>query len=296
MYAANADGEKTPSGGEALLAPYRHKSGSSKGCPDPRLDRAAEVIDETGEMLLVPIGCGRNSCPVCRRRNVMVTASMHGLNALDSPTPPTYAVLTTTRDWVDEATLREGWAQFARRVRREVCPGCGYAWFREFTQRDETADWRRTHYHSLWTHLQDDEQAQAVAEISLDVWARLAGANSDKAHGSQRVYDAGGLARYIAGLVGHHLKPGQAPPPGWSGRRTGTSRGYYATDATELRKRAKEAARDRALTYRLMLDLLDSAPDGLPDVIVDETVTYRLELAKAKPKAKIVRLPRGWTW
>lgn len=295
MPACPSDADATGPTAEALLAPYRDKSPRIDGCPTPRVDRAAEVIETTGEVVLRPLGCGRNSCSVCRRRNVMVTAAMHGLNAAASPTPPTYAVLSTTRDWVDDATLRLGWKTFARRVRREVRPACGYGWFREWTTgRNDGV--RRTHYHSVWTHLADDDEGKAVAEISTDVWGRLAGAWSEKAHGSKRVYDAGGLARYIAGLVGHHLKEGQSPPPGWTGRRCGTSRGYYAIEARELRRQAKEAARDRALTYRLMVELLDSTPDVLPSEIVDEVLTARLEKAKSMPKPTIVVLPLGWQW
>jgi hypothetical protein len=271
---------------------------AERRCPTPRYDRALEIVDDaTGEVHLCPLGCGRNTCPVCRRRNVLVTAAMHGINAAESSTPPTHAVLSTTRDWADDATMREGWAQFARRVRKQVAPSTEYAWFREWTtgQGLKSDGIRRTHYHSVWTQL-DDDQAAAVAEISNDVWGRLTRATSEKAHGSQRVYDAGGLARYIAGLVGHHLKSNQAPPPGWAGRRTGSSRGYYAVDARELRARAKLAARDRALEYRLTLEVIDECPDVLPVEILDDVVTARLEQLQARPRPRVVALPRGWTW
>lgn len=249
---------------------------------------------EGGE--LVPIACGRNGCPYCRRRNVQVTAAKMALNQSLSDRPVTHAVLTTTRDWVDEARLREGWAQFARRVRREVCSEARYAWFREWTEgRNDGV--RRTHYHSTWA-LDDDEQAAAVAAISNDVWERIAGAWSPDAHGWKAVFDAGGLARYIAGLVGHHLKANQAPPPGWAGRRFGTSRGFYAIAAEELDRRARDAVRDERLVHhleRVMVEELDP-PDGLPESIWDELLTERLEEARSRPKPRVVRLDRGWTW
>jgi cobalamin biosynthesis Mg chelatase CobN len=220
---------------------------------------------------------------------------MMGLNAMRSETPPTTAVLSTTREWVDDATLREGWAQFARHVRRDVHPDTRYAWFREWTT-GRNDGIRRTHYHSIWSHL-TDEQGQHVARISHEVWGRLAGAYSEHAHGSQRVYDAGGLAKYVAGLAGHHLKAGQAPPPGWSGRRFGTSRGFYATDPAELRKEATAAVRDDRLRRHLEHVMADddTLPDALPADIWDELLTERLEAARARPPVRIVRIKPG-TW
>jgi hypothetical protein len=264
------------------------------GCPSPRHDRAFEVVDlATGELRLVRIPCGRNGCAYCRRRNVQVTAAKIALSAERSDLPPTYAVLSTTRDWVPDSKLREGWAQFARRVRREVCPHARYFWFREWTEgrRDGI---RRTHYHSGWCGLDHDDQAAAVAEISHDVWGRITAATSEKAHGWQPIWDAGGLGRYVAGLVGHHLKANQAPPPGWTGRRYGVSRGFYPGDSRELDREAKALVRDERLLHHLSQELGDV--DELPDDIRDELLTVRLAEARARPKPKVVRLPPGWTW
>jgi hypothetical protein len=218
---------------------------------------------------------------------------MMGLNAARVAEPPTIAALSTTREWVDDATLREGWAQMARRVRREVDPLTKYAWFREWTT-GKSDGIRRTHYHSIWNRL-DVEQGQAVASISRDVWGRIAGAYSEKAHGAKEVWNAGGLARYVAGLAGHHLKSGQAPPPGWTGRRFGTSRGFYAGDPKELRKEAAAAVRDERLAHALLCSILDGAPDFLPEDIVDEALTELLEEARSRPPARIVRIKPG-TW
>jgi hypothetical protein len=257
------------------------------------------VVDG-GELVAMP--CARNSCAYCRRRNVQVTAARMAINQTLTDRPVTHAVLTTTRDWVDDARLREGWRQFARRVRREVEGEARYAWFREWTTGERARDGvRRTHYHSTWT-LDDDGQAQRVAEISNDVWGRIAAATSERAHGWQRVYDAGGLARYIAGLVGHHLKSAQAPPPGWGGRRFGTSRGFYAIDVDELDRQARELVRDERLAHMIERQLVDELdpPDGLPDFILDDVLTPKLEVAleeaRSRPKPRVVKLPRGWEW
>jgi hypothetical protein len=217
--------------------------------------------------------------------------------------PVTHAVLSTTRDWVDDATLRNGWKDVARRARREVNAEASYAWFREWTTGEgpRSDGIRRTHYHSTWT-LESDEQAQRVAEISNEVWGRLTAATSERAHGWKRVYDAGGLARYIAGLVGHHLKSAQAPPPGWAGRRFGTSRGFYAIDSRELDRQAKAVVRDERLAHhfeRVIMERLDP-PDGLPVDILDDVLTPLLETAIAeardRPPPRIVRLGRAWSW
>lgn len=266
------------------LALYPDKSPAWPGCPTPRIGRA--WVGEDGELL--PIPCGRNSCLYCRPRNVQITAAMVGLAASRSPHPPTYAVLSTTRDEVDQATLRNGWKDVARRVRREVCPRVDYAWFREWTTgRHDLRGVRRTHYHSIWTRL-NGAQAAAVADVSREVWARLAGAWSKQAHGYERIWDAGGLARYVAGLAGHHLKTGQAPPTGWKGRRYGTSRGFYAGDARELRAEAEAVVRDERIAYHLRQELLGAAPDELPRAILDEQLTARLSEARARPKLRVV--------
>jgi hypothetical protein len=247
----------------------------------------------TGEMF--PLPCARNSCPHCRRRNVQVTAAKMGLNQTLTDRPITHAVLSTTRDWVSQDVLRAGWKEMGRLVRRDVCPTARYAWFREWTEgRNDGV--RRTHYHSTWA-LDSDDQAAAVAAVSNRVWASRAGAWSEKAHGWKVVYDAGGLTRYIAGLVGHHLKSNQAPPPGWSGRRFGTSRGFYAIDTRDLDKQARTMVRDERLRHHLEQTMGDelNVPDGLPLEIWDELLTKRLETARQRPAPKIVRVRRG-TW
>lgn len=219
---------------------------------------------------------------------MQVTAAKMGLNETLTERPVTHAVLSTTRDWATDSLLREGWRQVALNVRRNVNPDVRYAWFREWTT-GRNDGIRRTHYHSVWT-LDDDDQAAAVAAISNHVWKRLTNAYSEKAHGWAKVWDAGGLARYVAGLVGHHLKEDQAPPPGWKGRRFGTSKGFYAQDTRELDKQAKAAVRDERLRFHLERAMADAVPDGFPADIFDELVTERLTQAQAaRAHSRIVR-------
>jgi hypothetical protein len=220
---------------------------------------------------------------------------MVGLAAARAKHPPTYAILSTTRDEVDQATLRNGWKDVARRVRREVCPDVDYAWFREWTTgRHDRQGVRRTHYHSIWTRL-DSVQAVAVVEVSREVWARLAGASSKQAHGYEQIWDAGGLARYVARLAGHHLKTGQSPPAGWRGRRFGTSRGFYGGDARELRAEAEAVVRDQRIAYHLARELVGARRDALPAAISDELLTAQLEQARRRPKLCVVAVrPDFW--
>jgi hypothetical protein len=286
MPACNSDADGK--GREALLALKQNKSPSSRECPTPRPGWAAEIVDATtGEIELKPLGCRRNTCSVCRRRNVQETAAKLGINQALTETPVTHAVLSTTRNWADAKMLRNGWKDFARRVRSEVKPDARYAWVREFTERDATEDWKRTHYHSTWA-LDDDDQAQRVAEISNQVWGRLTGAVSEEAHGWKSIWDAGGLVRYMAGLIGHHLKTSQQPIEQWRGRRYGTSVGFYAIDSRELDKQARAAVRDERLVHHLERDLWDVVPDGLPEWIFDEVLTERVEQARSMPPPRIV--------
>lgn len=246
---------------------------------------------DSGEV--IPIPCGRNSCPHCRRRNVQVTAALMGLNQTRTERPVTHAVLSTTRDWAGEDVLRAGWKEMARLVRRDVCGDARYAWFREWTE-GKNDGVRRTHFHSTWA-LDDDDQAQAVAEISRQVWRSRTGAHSEKAHGWQRVYDAGGLARYVAGLVGHHLKESQAPPPGWSGRRYGVSRGFYSGERDQLLREAQAAVRDDRLVHHLTMAAFDAAGvSELPAEIVDDYVTGLLDQLRDRPPPRIRRIRPGF--
>lgn len=222
----------------------------------------------------------------------MVTASMLALDALDAP--PSLVVMTSTRDWVDDATLREATRQFARAVRRDVTPTFDYCWLREWTSGHgrNSGGIRRTHKHWLVKRA-GEEHADGIRQVAIDVYGRITGATH---HHVQRVWDAGGIGRYVAGLVGHHLKLGQAPPPGWQGRRHGTSRGYYASPASDLREQANHAVRDSRLRHRLERELADDTASwgddfAIPADLWDDVLTRRLEEARARPKPPVVSVP-----
>lgn len=262
-------------------------------CPTPVATRAFEL--STGERL--PIACGRNRCAVCRRRNVMVTAAMLGLDA-GLGEAPAYVLLTTTERWLADWQLRRVNEEFVRRVRREISAAFEYAWLREWTSGEAPTSGgvRRTHYHWPCKGIRREHGA-GLARVASEVWAKRAGA---PVVGVKPVWDAAGLGRYLAGLVGHHLKAEQAPPPGWSGRRFGASRGYYSLPAAELRARAEELVREARLVGRLERELVRLGYDGrewpdwldgpwadaFVDALEDEYVR-----AIRQPPPRVVRVP-----
>jgi hypothetical protein len=159
---------------------------------------------------------------------------------------------------------------------------------------------RRTHKHWLTKGVPVERKTELV-EIAVDVW-RIAGADQ---HFVQEVWDAGGAARYLAGLVGHHLKASQAPPKGWRGRRVGQSRGYYSEAASALRVRAEQAVRDDRLVARLEREVegqlgvetveVDEERGRLHRVVhiadeflFDELLAEQFEQAKQRPKPRVV--------
>jgi len=194
---------------------------------------------------------------------------MLGLDALASDSPPQLVLFTSTRRWLPDWELRETTAQFVRRVRRSVAPGFQYAWCREWTtgRAARSGGARRTHYHWSLKGVEREHQA-ALSRAASEVWGRRSGGYIC---GVQPCWDAAGIGRYMASLVGHHLKAAQAPPPGWEGRRVGTSKGYYALPARELRARAETLVREDALLWRLERVVSDEV---LGDVNTLDAFTY----------------------
>lgn len=278
---------------EPALVLLEDKSGklASKRCPTPVVGRA--FLLASGEP--IPIPCGRNSCGVCRRRNVKVTAHMFALSASADPTPPTHALTTTTQRWLTSGELRETTHQFAARVRREVAPTFQYAWVREWsTGRAATSGGvRRTHYHWLLKGLDADAIARTT-RLASEVWKRRSGAWRVQ---TKPLWDVGGFGRYMAGLVRHHLKEEQRPPEGWRGRRTGTSQRFYSLPAAELRARAVALTRDDSLIGRLERSVCDEVLGDctvLDDAIYDEYVLPLLrdeyDRALRQPAPVVVRV------
>lgn len=248
---------------------------------------ALEVVDwQTGEIMRVPLPCGRNSCAWCRRRNAYVTAMMFGIDAA-AGNPPVLALTTTTERHSEDWELRETTAQFVRKLRERVAPEVHYAWEREWTTGLRARDGRRrTHYHWLLKNVPRDA-GPAIVRTAQDVYRRRAGAWR---HDVRPVWDAAGFGRYIAGLVGHHLKEAQRPPDGWKGRRVGTSRGYYSIPAAELRRCAEVAVAEERLIRGLESRLATELPgDGqIPGDVWEELLEHEYVRAIGTAPPRVV--------
>jgi hypothetical protein len=195
---------------------------------------------------------------------------MFGLDA--EVTTPKLATTFTTRDLVGIPVLREAMAQTTRKVRAEIAPDAKYGGTLEWTsgQTKYSGGRRRPHLHLLWKGL-DGGHADDVHAIAVEVWKRLTGAHS---HTSEEIRTPGAAIRYVAL---HHLKEQQAPPPGWSGRRLWTSMGWWEAGAEETRARARAIVAEERLRRKVERQLIELAPDGLPEWIFEELLATRVE-------------------
>lgn len=270
------DAEGRPWGSPPALVSNGDKSpnGMGKRCPTPLVG----LRFKTPGGRLIPIPCNRSTCPVCSRRQAMITAVMVGLDA--DQEQPRVVSTTTTRDPVTPARLREGQRQFVREVRRKVAPKARYCAFVEFTTgRARTSGGiRRPHQHALWKDLPAEACAEVEA-IARRVWKRIAGAY---VHEVEEIRTPAGAAMYVAS---HHQKESQAPPKEWGPiRRVRPSRGYWSKGAKELRQEATEKLRDSRLRWVLEQMLLDQ---GVADEYVLEEAW---EAARARPRPVVVKV------
>lgn len=187
---------------------------------------------------------------------------MIGLDAAISQ--PRLVATTTTRDPVSPRRLRDGQAQFAKRVRQKVEPSAEYCSFLEFTTgtAKRSGGVRRPHFHSLWKGL-EPEQAAEVLAVAREVWGRIAGAT---VHEVEEIRTPAGAAMYVAS---HHQKESQAPPKSWGPvRRVRPSRGYYGAPAPALREQAVHAVHDKRFRHALERAMVEA--DVPEDVIAEQ--------------------------
>jgi hypothetical protein len=97
---------------------------------------------------------------------------------------------------------------------------------------------RRPHWNFLVKGVPGSD-VDEMREVAARIWCRHVDAEPDRQHAG-RVYEAGGLMRYLAL---HFQKSSQAPPRGWRGHRFTSSRGYFPNGTAAARERARESLR-----------------------------------------------------
>lgn len=259
--------------GSLVLNRDKSANDAPKRCPKPALGVRFRLPDGT----IAPVPCGLSTCPVCSRRQGMITATMVGLDAAREQ--PRVVSTTTTRDRISPTRLRDGQHQFVRAVRREVAPHARYCSFLEFTTgtAERSGGIRRPHQHALWKGL-DPSQAEAVEAIARRIWKRIAGAT---VHQVEEISTPAGATMYVAS---HHQKESQAPPKSWGPtRRVRPSRGYYSMPADELRAAATEKLADARYRHSLEQAMLDA---DVPDDVISEV----LESPRSRPRPTLIRV------
>lgn len=104
---------------------------------------------------------------------------------------------------------------------------------------------RRPHWNLLLKGV-PAEAAEEAGAVAARVWCGLVDADPERQHAG-RVYEAGGLGRYLAL---HFQKESQAPPKGWKGHRFTSSRGYFPDGVRVAREKAREAVAVERAVYR----------------------------------------------
>lgn len=274
-------GPPVPQPPQAALVTTRDKSEFS--CRNPVLGWRFLRSDGT----LIPIPCGRNSCPACARRSAMVTAAMVGLDA--QVDQPRVVSTFTTRDRVSPQEFNEAMEYLRRLIRVELGPvrSCS---FLEFTTGEgrRSGGRRRPHLHTLWKDV-GPEAAPVIAGVAVHVLERAAGAYR---HDVEEIRSPAGATMYVAR---HHLKESQAPPVSWGPtRRVRPSRGYWSRPSKELRQEAKGIVQEKRVRRRIegLIEALEREEPGfiLDGQEIEENVERNLEAAKVT----VVRICRPW--
>lgn len=239
----------------------------------------------TGE--LVPMPCGRTSCPLCSRRLAMITAAMVGIDARDDQ--PRLVSTFTTRTKVTPALLREASHQIMRQVRDQLGP-VRYCHFLEFTtgRSSRSGGIRRPHLHTLWKDA-PPEAAPVIEAAAVSVLTRLAGAHRQQC---EEIRTAAGATMYVAR---HHLKESQAPPAEWGPtRRVRPGRGYWSRPSSELRQEAKSMVRDRRVERRILSAIEEAEISQDFELLPDERHDVVEEAIAAAAAVKVVRVCNPW--
>lgn len=236
---------------------------------------------------LVPVPCGKSTCPVCSRRQAMITAAMVGVDA-ESDQPRVVSTFTT-RDRMTPALLREASHQIMKLVRAEL-GDVRYCHFLEFTtgKGRRSGGKRRPHLHTLWKGV-DADAAPVIAGIAVHVLGRIAGAYR---HDVEEIKTPAGATMYVAR---HHLKESQAPPAEWGPtRRVRPGRGYWSRPSEELRSQAKAIVRQARARKRFMA-ALEEAEDQVAGLVLDqEEIEANIAAILAQEPPQVIRICEPW--
>lgn len=132
------------------------------------------------------------------------------------------------------------------RALRHRWPDVQYLAFMEWTSGTgpRSGGRRRPHAHLLLRGLPRARAELAEATVRR-VWEQRTGAHRVEVAPLVAAEDG------VAYLALHHLKPNQAAPEGWTGRRLRPSKGWWGTDPRALRRASALAVADRAHAARL---------------------------------------------
>lgn len=222
-----------------------------------------------------------NKCDYCARMFARETCKMLELDACEWA-PNIYVVLTS-REQLTRADCRRHLEHLRKSLRRRW-PVLEWAVIVEFTTGKGrlSGGLRRLHLNLLVKGV-PAEEFDDFGEWLRILWTNRVDAE-ERYQFVGNVYEGPGLVRYLSL---HFLKPGQAPPKGWSAHRFSTSRGYLVRDAPTMRKEARHAlAVSFALKRGVPPELVDL------EVELEDEVTWELMEVVRSPGGLILRRRR----
>ncbi len=226
---------------------------------------------------LLPVRCGRsNSCPKCAWLAAVENVAVVALDAkIEQPTVG--MTLTTRQADFDLVRYRRAVERVFAWLRAEFGKEVGYLLMMEWTT-GSGGHGRLPHGHLLVKRL----PAELDLSEGCDLWHQLK-AEWEKHTGAWRVElrelrTPGGAIAY---MVGHHHKREQAPPEGFTGKRTRPSKNYYARPIAELRVEAR-AHRARAIALMRVAQIYGDAVLELAADSIDELVDAHLSGSQAE--------------
>ena len=244
---------------------------------------------------LLPVPCNLVRCSVCGKRHALAALEMVRRTSQRMGNPEVAVTLTSVDPFRE---LGKAWSrdveQTIKALRRRF-PGLEYLGFMEWTsgQAATSGGHRRPHMHLLVRGLCAEYSAEAEG-LTRRVWSGRTGANQVEVAPLRAAEDG------VAYLALHHLKPNQAAPEGWTGRRLRPSRGWWGADPAAMRREAVTLVADRSHLARVKAErraaIAAYVEQGLDDDLAAELVLGPAEDPVPIPErqgAEVVRLRRA---